>query len=299
MTILSFFRELYSLDTLDTRFTTSAHTPLKVAADESAKTTTNDGTVSSRAPPGTSTSRWRTPEFALYLLVFLFCVPKMYLSVVEVSQTTSPNYSKYKDLLSPGWLFGRHVDNSDGQYAGFRDNIPYLTLLVILHPLARRGFEALTGSSQSAQGNGPSKAGISNIAADGRLRSRLTFDLLFAIVYITALHGFSALKILVILYLNFTIATALPRDAIPAATWTFNIGILFANEFSRGYSFSKMDDALGFNFAAEGSWGKTLDSWGGLIPRWEVSFNITVLRLISFNLDYYWGVRQKSVRQSS
>jgi len=28
---------------------------------------------------------------------------------------------------------------------------------------------------------------------------------------------------------------------------------------------------------------------GGLLPRWEVSFNITVLRMISYNLDYYWA----------
>jgi len=37
------------------------------------------------------------------------------------------------------------------------------------------------------------------------------------------------------------------------------------------------------------NWGQVLDSYGGLIPRWEILFNITVLRLISFNLDYYWS----------
>jgi hypothetical protein len=33
-----------------------------------------------------------------------------------------------------------------------------------------------------------------------------------------------------------------------------------------------------------------MDDHGGLIPRWEVLFNITILRLISFNLDYYWSL---------
>lgn len=288
MTFLSFFRELYSLDTLDTRFTTSSQTPLKSAAEDSAKTA--DETPSLRAPVGASPPRWKTPEFFLYLLVFLYCVPSMYLAVVAVSQPTSPNYSKYEDLLSDGWLFGRKVDNSDGQYASFRDNIPYLTLLLILHPLARRGYEALMGAPSTTQANGPTRTNSPNPSADQRLRSRLTFDLYFSLIFISALHGFSVLKILFILYINFSIATAMPRDAIPAATWIFNIGILFANEFTRGYSYVSVAEALVPFYGGAATWGKFLDSWGGIIPRWEVSFNITVLRLISFNMDHYWAL---------
>lgn len=40
---------------------------------------------------------------------------------------------------------------------------------------------------------------------------------------------------------------------------------------------------------AQPNWGLFLDSYGGLLPRWEILFNITALRLISFNLDYYWA----------
>lgn len=291
MTIVSFFRDLYSLDTLDTRFTTSLQTPLKIAADESAKTTTQEGDKSSKAPTGTSPPRWRTPEFFIYFLVFAVCVPQMYLAVVQVSQPSSPNYSKYEHLLSPGWLFGRKVDNSDGQYAGFRDNIPYLTLLVILHPLGRRCYEALTGSGSAApQANGSVKSTNTDVLAGKRLKSRLTFDLFFSLIFISALHGFSALKILLILYINFTIATVMPRDAIPTATWIFNVCILFANELSRGYPYATIGNSIAPFYARAGTWGKSLDSWGGLIPRWDVSFNITVLRLIAFNLDHYWAL---------
>lgn len=215
----------------------------------------------------------------------------MYLAVVQVSQPTSPNYSKYERLLSPGWLFGRKVDNSDGQYAGFRDNMPYLALLVALHPLARKGYEAVTGSSSSTpEVNGPVKSVGTNIYAEERLRSRLTFDLIFSLIFISALHGFSALKILLILYINFNIATAMPRNYVPAATWTFNICILFGNELCRGYSYATLSDFLAPSYAGAGSWGRSLDSWAGLIPRWEVSFNITVLRMIAFNLDHYWAL---------
>lgn len=31
------------------------------------------------------------------------------------------------------------------------------------------------------------------------------------------------------------------------------------------------------------------DAVPGIYPRWHVSFNITMLRLVSFNMDYYWA----------
>lgn len=40
----------------------------------------------------------------------------------------------------------------------------------------------------------------------------------------------------------------------------------------------------------------------GMNSRWYVTFNFTMLRLVSFNLDYYWSLRQtreeKQVRTS-
>jgi hypothetical protein len=42
------------------------------------------------------------------------------------------------------------------------------------------------------------------------------------------------------------------------------------------------------------NWGSWLDSHGGIMPRWEILFNITVLRLISFNLDYYWSLDRRA-----
>jgi len=31
------------------------------------------------------------------------------------------------------------------------------------------------------------------------------------------------------------------------------------------------------------------DPWQGAYPRWHISFNITMLRLVSFNMDYHWA----------
>lgn len=133
-------------------------------------------------------------------------------------------------------------------------------------------------------------------AGDTRMEQRIRFDYFFALVFITGLHGISAVKVLVILYVNYKIARCLPRAQIPAATWIFNICTLFANELCGGYPLERVARLLVGSGVAGGSepalvvWAQSLDSFGGLMPRWEILFNITVLRLISFNMDYYWSL---------
>lgn len=82
--LFSFFRQLYSLNTLDTRFTTPATTPLKTAADTrpASSKDVRASAIASGAPP----SKWKTPEFFVYYLVFITLVPLMFKTVVDVSQ---------------------------------------------------------------------------------------------------------------------------------------------------------------------------------------------------------------------
>lgn len=133
------------------------------------------------------------------------------------------------------------------------------------------------------------------------MEQRVSFDFGFAFMFLAALHGFSAIKIVIILYINHCIATQIPRKYIPAATWIFNICTLFANELSEGYKFEKMArfisplDGVGLDSTNPlHNWATWLDSYGGIISRWEIQFNLTVLRLISFNLDYYWSLDRRS-----
>lgn len=165
-----------------------------------------------------------------------------------------------------------------------------MALVVVLHPLLRRLYDAMT---QSAVADKPVNGSVGSLDlsanADAHSRQRTSYDLYFALAFTVALHGFSALKVLFILYINFNIATQLPRPAIPAATWLFNIGVLFANELSHGYRFVQLSESI-LPFPMAITWSETMDRYGGLIPRWEVLFNITVLRLIAFNFDYYWSL---------
>ena len=281
MTIYKFFKDLYSLDTLDTRLTTSSTTPSKDANKISADTAGKDVRKTQELPPGASPSKWNTFEFYLYGLVFLICVPSMYKAVWDVSQPTSVHYAEFEKLLSEGWLFGRKVDNSDGQYAGFRDNVKYLSILMLVHPLLRMAYNYVIGVNVQDGSSASSKK---------RLNSRTTFDCVAGIVLISALHGFSALKVLTILYINYSIAMRIPRNNMPAVTWIFNIAVLFTNELTQGYRFSSLAESAAPFYAGATDMGKFLDSYGGIIPRWEVLFNITILRLIAFNMDYSWSL---------
>ena len=188
------------------------------------------------------------------------------------------------------WLTPFAKDNSDAQYGTFRDNIPYLLSLLVAHPLLRRVYEYCTSS--------PKHGSSSPIATgDARLARRLQFDFYFGLLFIVALHGVSAVKVLALLYINYRIGKTLPRSYIPAVTWTFNICILFANELCSGYRFEKVAMLFSPSAGVSGEqettlvqWGRMLDSFGGIMPRWEVLFNIAILRMISFNMDYYWSL---------
>lgn len=160
--------------------------------------------------------------------------------------------------------------------------------------MARRAYQLYVNRSNV----GTKQPNHSVIAAgEAQLEQRMRFDFWFGLVFIVALHGVSAFKVLLILYINFRIGKVVPRSYVPAATWIFNLGILFANELSGGYSLERIVKvfAPGSGTPEDGTtslvqWAQTLDDLGGLMPRWEVLFKVTVLRLISFNMDNHWSV---------
>lgn len=160
--------------------------------------------------------------------------------------------------------------------------------------MVRRIYQTYMSRNDTA--SKPSKPSVA-AAGDAQLEQRMRFDFGFGLVFITALHGVSALKILAILFINYKIGKNTPRKYAPAVTWTFNIFILFANELLGGYPLERI--AMFFTSGSGASDEKgsllvqcaqALDNLGGIMPRWEVLFKVTILRLISFNMDYYWSV---------
>ena len=92
MSALQSVGKLYSLDTLDTRFTTSSKSPpshsdpVKASPNEARSSSTKKKTSPDALIEGASPSRWKTPEFLYHGLVFLFAVPLMFWTVYDVSK---------------------------------------------------------------------------------------------------------------------------------------------------------------------------------------------------------------------
>jgi len=111
-----------------------------------------------------------------------------------------------------------------------------------------------------------------------------------SIVIIFILFGTSAFKILLIVYANYKLVEATDIHPIaPYLIWSFNIAVLFTNEIFSGYKFSSLFSALA-----------VLDKpWmSGVGPRWHVSFNFSMLRLVSFGSDWYWARLEASTSSS-
>jgi D-alanyl-lipoteichoic acid acyltransferase DltB (MBOAT superfamily) len=169
-----------------------------------------------------------------------------------------------------------------------------MSMLLLIHPICRKIWNAAfpLRTTQTKFRSSVQKQG------DAYSEQRISFDFAFALLYLAFLHGFSGFKVLTILYLNYQLATKLPRKYVPAVTWVSNVAILFANELSRGYPYRNVAGLIMPPTVSGGAvqdsflmqWGSWMDSYGGLVVRWEVLFNLTILRLISFNLDYYWSI---------
>ncbi|KAF8751613.1 membrane-bound acyltransferase family [Rhizoctonia solani] len=232
-------------------------------------------TSSNFTPPETQppppSSRWRTPEFLFYGLAFLVVVPYMVKVPYDISNESNPNFYKILPRLKEGWLFGRHIDNSDAQYRSFRSNIPSLLALSTVHLVLGRLYTRINRLVASSPGK--------STPGDSSGPSRTPFLLVFSLVMLAGLHGTSALKIIAILAANYWIA----MFKIPALTWVFNGAVLFTSNWYEGFRFGSVHGALA-----------SLDSIPGFYPRWHISFNITMLRLLSFNMDYYWAAGEVS-----
>lgn len=104
---LRFIRQLYSLETLDTRFVVPATAPPKQALEEA----NFDSTVPQPAQNGREKTkdsgdkvqppRWRTPEFYFYGVAITICVIFMFKLVLDVSKRMEWTHMVQRPTRSP------------------------------------------------------------------------------------------------------------------------------------------------------------------------------------------------------
>lgn len=206
-------------------------------------------------------SRWCTVEFVFYYAVVGWGIYRMLLSGLKVSSPGgNPNYSKFSRSLSKGWM--GLVDNSDKQYAGFRDNILLLLLLMVAFVVIKRLF---------------AKSPKARVA--------------FSVVLMFFIHGVNAGFTVICLLVNYLIAKAdTPSGEIliagvplvPVMTWAWALFSLIASSWT-----SSLVEWINHYFG--GYW------WiKGGYPRWWVIYNMSILRMISFNMDYHYSKKYHS-----
>ena len=96
MSIFSYIRSIYALDTIDTRFTTSSSSPYKDTIDarvDPASSIKRDQSIPGvgvrtdhSGRPIAQPSKWKTPEFYFYYFVFITVVPYMFWVAYDVSK---------------------------------------------------------------------------------------------------------------------------------------------------------------------------------------------------------------------
>ena len=158
-------------------------------------------------------------------------------------------------------MFGKKFDNSDHQWREFRSSLPLAILFYFAFLVTSNAVRKL-GKQQNWS-----------------LQDQIVGKMLISIVGLFLFHGLNAFKILAILYGFYCIGKVFRGSRLnPTLTWICSLSILFVIEFL------KLTD----HHPTLRWLNNLLYAFPGFIPRWHVIFNITTLRIISFNMDYYY-----------
>jgi len=147
-----------------------------------------------------------------------------------------------------------------------------------------------------------SRASYQSIGRPLLRHNRTAFLTIFTSIFILALHGTNTLKLLLACYINYAIATKVSSTSYAALTpfliWTWNIGLLFLIHWNEGFAYKDIASGLSWLVSASRKIDKNesaktsvldKDNYNGLLPRWQINYNITMLRLVSFSMDFYWA----------
>eukprot|EP01100_Stratorugosa_tubuloviscum_P014000 TRINITY_DN7252_c0_g1_i1.p1 TRINITY_DN7252_c0_g1~~TRINITY_DN7252_c0_g1_i1.p1 ORF type:complete len:597 (+),score=141.67 TRINITY_DN7252_c0_g1_i1:46-1791(+) len=211
--------------------------------------------------------------FIIGSLSFYFILLTQMLLKAEVYNSGERSF----EHLEQGWFMGRKQDLSDSQWRDWRKSFPLLfvilSIFVIISNFIKYIFESVDSLTPVNRRNSQFKA-------------RLFYYVFFSIIFIAVLHGSAFLKIFVIIFLNYSIAMFFGDSKLnPIITWIFNAAILFGCNFTHGFPYADFHPVL-----------EQFDKYHGLL-HWHTYFKISMLRMISFNLDYYWMLNKKPVAE--
>ena len=164
----------------------------------------------------------------------------------------------YVQGIHRGWLFGLPQDLSDPQWKTLRQFFPLLAVGIPVHSglsLAARRLEAVLPGAH------------------------LVFYCASNLAFVLFLHGGKAIWPLLTAGVTYGIGHVFKGSKCnPALTWAFCLAVLFASDYYRGFR----------DWRWQGTPLAFLDEWGDGVYAWQIQYNLTMLRLVSFNMERYW-----------
>lgn len=194
-------------------------------------------------------------EYAMYAVVVGVCFAILVQRGCQYSNSFGPGgaWEGQAPKLQQGWIFGRLVDVSDSQWRSFRTTLPALTIFFLLFGIGSRSFRT------------PSH--------------RVYYILVWACLMVAYLHGGRAIHVIFLVSINWIWAQIVVNRPLASwkkvgSVWVLNCMILLCVRMTEGFQF--LDRYLPF-LAIKGSF------------RWEICYNLTMLRMVSYSLDYIWA----------
>lgn len=177
------------------------------------------------------------------------------------SDSTCEHAGSFKIYIS--WIPGARLDLSDIQWRLYRASLSQLIVALCL-------FSIPSQLLQSRPEN-PSQCHFSSI--------QHAFRIIYAILFLVGLHGAFAIHVLAACALHYacTKATLKLRTICPLVAWAVPSAVWLLARLHDGIPFRSIMPALEF-----------LDGYSGPV-RWQISFNLLALRMISWSMDCHWS----------
>jgi D-alanyl-lipoteichoic acid acyltransferase DltB (MBOAT superfamily) len=204
-----------------------------------------------------------TPIVLVVSILAYFYYIQYYLSQSYMEKTDN---SPWPLRIKKGWFFERKMDLTDSQWNSFRKFFPLLIILAILYCVVSRVIARFTKTL---------------VETNSISRVRIVFYLFTSFVFVTYMYEMNAIFPILVASVNYLIGSRLKHSKWqPLLTWIFNIAVLVTSDYYSGYGMF----AIRF-FSFFGTKTRFLYLRNAGKVDWSTYFNITLCRLISYNID--------------